>query len=136
MLQLFVAVILIIGGFVGGIYYYRQNDAWNLKEVAYCQDTYLRKQGSTVFLKGAEKSYDLRSFDGGKAWYAVDQLSDGSLKILGLSDIVYPGLLQHLHGFDALVNYTKEHGPLTFTGERAVTDQKLAEASGFTVEFK
>jgi hypothetical protein len=73
---------------------------------------------------------------GGKNWYAVEQTSDGSLKILGLSDVVYPGLLRHLHGMDTLVNYAKENGPLTFSGERAITDQKLAESAGFTVECK
>ena len=136
MTQLLVAIVLAITSFAGGIYYHKRGDAWNLKELTYYRDTYLRKQGATIFIKGAEKGYDLRSFDGGKTWYAIEQRGDGSLKILGTSDVVYPGLLQHLHGMDILTSYAQEKGPLTFAGERATTDQKLMEAAGFTVERK
>jgi hypothetical protein len=65
-LQLIVAVLLVIAGFFTGIYYHKKGNVQNMKEVAYYRDIYLRKQGATVFVKGAEKSYDLRSFDGGE----------------------------------------------------------------------
>ena len=136
MLQVIFAVVLVISSFAGGIYFHKKGNARNLKELAYYQSTFLRKQGFTVFVEEAKNGYNLRSFDGGKTWYAAEQLADGSLKILGLSDVVYPGLLQHLHGMDALKNHVKKFGPLTFSGERTTEDRKIAEAAGFTVERK
>jgi hypothetical protein len=133
---LLLATILAVGSFIGGIYYHKQGDTQSLKELAYYQKTYLRKQGATVFVKGAEKGYNLHSFDGGKIWYAVTEVDDGSLKVLGSADVIYPGLIQHLHGLDMLVDYVQKNGPVTFSGGRAATDQKLMEAAGFTVTHK
>lgn len=63
-------------------------------------------------------NYHLKSWDGGKIWYSVEydkECGDGpwGLKILGRVDELYPGLIDHINGWDSLVNYVTEHGPIS-----------------------
>lgn len=39
---------------------------------------------------------DLRTFDGGKVWYACEKSSGDSVKIIGVADKVYPGIMDSL----------------------------------------
>ena len=67
---------------------------------------------------GDSFNYDLRSWDGGKVWYAVEfdkDCVDGlwGLKILGRADELYPGLIDHIEGWDSLLDYVSKHGPIS-----------------------
>lgn len=77
---------------------------------------YLRKAGFTALWRGSDSlHYDLRSFDGGKTWYAVDYQStvdSDKVVILGLAEEVYPGLMGSMEAVDRLVEYTKNNGPI------------------------
>jgi hypothetical protein len=102
-------------------------------ELNYYQKTFLRRQGGTSF-KGGVLNYELRSLDCGKNWYAVD-CKEGEVKILGSAEDVYPGLLAHLDGMQALINYVEKNGPI---GSRPFTQNDLEALSkaGFKVESK
>ena len=124
------AVLLLIAAlfFAAGVLYQKHASTRAMEELVYYKGTYLWKSG---WAKGFG-SYVLRSFDGGRSWYAVERIED-ELKVLGPAEEVFPGLLSQLYGLDALVKYVEQNGPITLTGERARTDQAILEAAGFTV---
>jgi len=102
---------------------------------AYYDSTYLRKQGgtSTFGPNGFDNpiiNYNLRSWDGGKHWYATEYDDDWGIIILGPVDTIYPGLLEHLNGWDRLTNHVMENGPINFTN---TDDIEILEGAGFTV---
>ena len=101
-------------------------------EIDYYNSTYLRKQGVTVMLTKDALNYDLRSFDGGKIWYAVESDSNG-VKILGQAEKIYPGLLKHISAWDALTKYAEKHGAVK-PGD--TTGINLLKDIGFQVEIK
>ena len=88
----------------------------NKEDLDYYKGTYLSKQGGTAMLKGFDiLNYHLKSFDGGKIWYAIDNdkwFNDKGLIILGKADDVYPGLLSHLDGLDKLTKHVEDNGPI------------------------
>jgi len=107
------------------------------RELSYYQSTYLHKQGWTKLYPGSGADglgYDLRSFDRGQTWYAIDTNQRDRVVILGLAEDVYPGLLQQEAGLAALIEYAKKHGPINLTGEDAAQQLNLLRDSGFTVE--
>jgi len=77
---------------------------------------YLRKAGYTALWSGSDGlNYDLRSFDGGKTWYAIDHKSTidfDKVVILGKAEEVYPGLIESMEAVDRLVDYAKKNGPI------------------------
>ena len=109
---------------------------------------YLRKQGGTTYgririnkeyevdrtLGKDFINYDLRSFDGGKNWYAVDyNFETKEVKIIGEAEKVYPGLLNHLESWDRLINYVKDNGPINPSDEKGVS---IFEKAGFSFHQK
>jgi hypothetical protein len=103
---------------------------------SYYDSTYLRKQGgtSTFGPNGFDNpiiNYNLRSWDGGKNWYATEYNDDWGIKILGPVDSIYPGLLEHLNGWDILTNHVMKNGPINFTN---ADDVEIFEGAGFTIE--
>lgn len=81
--------------------------------------------------------YQLRSFDGGLNWCAVDPSSgaDSPVKILGPVEQVYPGLRQRLSARKDLQRYMQQYG---FNGVKNAGDVKhimwLIDASGYSVK--
>jgi len=132
------------GGFTYGLIIPKVQEWKRMKEsLKNHKDTYLQKTGATslYFPPGWNKirdgksfSYSLRSFDGGKNWYAIDKekLFD-EVVILGSIEDIYPGLLEHLDGFDDLFNYVSKNGPLDVTNSE---DLKTLTDAGFTVSKK
>jgi hypothetical protein len=104
----------------------------------YYTTTYLRKQGGTSMWKGSGGkmvNYELRSFDAGKTWYAVERHGELGeyLTILGKAEVVYPGLMDSLRKMDALIEHVEKNGPLTFKSDH---DMQLLKDIGFQVEVK
>ena len=82
-------------------------------------------------------NYDLRSWDGGKVWYAGEydkDCGDGQwgLKIIGLANELYPGLLEHIVAWDNIVKYVENNGPI---GAEDPAGIEALEAVGFTVKI-
>ena len=74
---------------------------------------YQRKQGTTKALKDKkEVKYDLRSFDGGKNWYACEESVLNGLNIIGRADDVYSGIVRHLHSSGSAVENVNIDGHL------------------------
>ncbi len=108
----------------------------------YVDSTYLRKQGSTSTYGGGELgkdfiNYDLRSWDGGKNWYAIDKdlpFKQNEVRILGTAEEVYPKLLQHLEAWDKLTEYAQKNGGVKDTKDSIGIE--LLKGAGFTVTKK
>ncbi|MBI3075075.1 MAG: hypothetical protein HYY92_02615 [Parcubacteria group bacterium] len=127
-----VAVALVVALSVMGTRYLQekaQASALKASNLDYYEKTMLREQGWSQEVG----NYDLRSFDGGKRWYAVESDEKGGMIIRGVAEDIFPGLLGRLRGMEALSAYVKENGPLTFSGPRATVDRALIEAAGFSV---
>ena len=130
LLGLFLVPLALLGN---SIILMRSENKRLLREVGFYQTTYLRRQGgiakSDEFL-----NYDLRSLDGGLTWYAV-QREGGVVKVIGEVNEVYPGLLDHLIGMDALVVHVQKYGPIGANGV-STDDLRVLSGAGFTVENK
>lgn len=106
------------------------------------EKTDLRHQGATSLYHppnwdkekdGNYFNYDLRSWDAGKNWYAVEVDDDWGVKILGDAEVLYPNFLKHLDAWDALTNYVKEKGTIDGTDPEGI---KVLEKAGFTITKK
>jgi len=137
-------IIILIVGMV--LYTYVKPKMDEYKQLKYYQERvekkYLKYQGSTCLYHppnwdkkkdGDYFNYDLRSWDGGKNWYAVELDDDWGLKILGEAEVLYPNFLKHIQGMNALTNYVKEHGAIDGTDPEGI---KALENAGFTVTKK
>lgn len=124
-----VVLVLMVLSAIGGSYLQKRSFSRDARSLAYYESTMLRKQGGALGLG----QYELLSFDAGKRWYAVDRDDGGAVIIRGVADDVFPGLLSHLDGMDALVTYVKKNGPLTLSENQVETDRTLLESAGFTV---
>lgn len=111
-------------------------------QVAYYDSTYLRLQGGTKLYtppgglveEGGYLNFDLRTWDGGKAWYVVNyDMEDGRLEIIGLADTIYPGLVAQQAGLDRLFEYVSENGSITLDGENIEEQIKILREAGISV---
>lgn len=75
-------------------------------------------------------NYDLRSWDGGKNWYAVELDDNWGIKILGDAKVLYPNLLEHIEGMDNLTDYVMKNGSID--GKDSAGIEALKKA-GFTI---
>lgn len=106
------------------------------QQKVYWDTTYLRKSGGTTTfgpkgLKNPILNYDLRSWDAGKNWYAVDyNFKTEELKILGEVEKIYPGLMKHLEAWDTMTQYAQKYGPIKLTDPEGV---RIMEKAGFEI---
>ena len=101
------------------------------RDVNYYDSTYLSRQGGTSLWNGEMINYNLRSFDGGKIWYACEYGKNWELKILGEVETVYPGLMKTLNAWDKITDHVSKHGPikesdLTPEFEKTLNDAKIS----------
>lgn len=75
------------------IYHYRREARMSQQELKKYQETYLRRYGWWFTSDYYIGYYHIRSFDGGKMWYAAEETNCG-LKILGRAEKVYPFLMK------------------------------------------
>lgn len=103
----------------------------------YTDSIYLSKQGGTSMFgpNGFDNpmlNYNLRSWDGGRNWYVVDYNFDTKeFKVLGEVDSIYPGLIEHLNGWDKLTDYVSKNGPISGLDS---TEQEILKGAGFTIK--
>lgn len=89
------------------------------------------KGGGTMLLTGEWINYNLKSYDNGKHWYAIEYDDDWGIVIIGESEEIYPGLLEHLEAMDRLTSHINANGPIT-----SESDLDLLRDVGFGVEVK
>lgn len=118
-------------GIFTGYAIHKNSVSKNMMELEYYKSTYLRKTGTSQ----GYGSYQLRSFDGGRNWYAVET-DNGSMIIKGKAEEVFPGLLAHLEGWDKFIDYVEKNGPITLSGKRATEELSILTGAGFAVEAK
>lgn len=98
----------------------------------YYSNNYLTKNGGTSLFyppnwdkktQGEHFNYLLKSFDGGKIWYAIDKdkwWNDKEIVILGNANDIYPGLLEHLDGWDKITKHVTKNGPIGLSDEEGL----------------
>jgi len=91
---------------------------------------YLHKQGGTSLWNNQSISYHLRSFDGGKNWYATHTTTNSEVIIDGPAETVYPGLMKTLQDWDNIVSYAEKNGPINPNNP---ADAQVLEKNGFSV---
>ena len=126
-------VVGIVVGFVIGYLKHKSSVSLDMRNLVYYKSHFLQKTGASL----GYGSYQLRSFDGGLNWYAVDvDLSSGAVTIKGPAEDVFPGLLAHLDGLDRLTKYVAKNGPITLSVDRSATGMAILRGAGFTVETR
>lgn len=106
---------------------------------------HLREQGGTALYyppnwdketDGSHFNYMIHSWDGGKNWYATEYDKDcgksWGITILGDAKEMYPGLLEHIKGMDALYDYVENNGSIDGTDPAGL---EALEDAGFTVKI-
>lgn len=91
-----------------------------------------RRQGVTKLwpgFGGEFLTYDLRSWDAGSTWFAVEMDKDHRMTIKGAAEAVYPGLLSNLLAGDRLFQ-AAEFGPLDPNDQKSI---QLLSQAGFGV---
>ncbi len=102
-------------------------------ELDYYHDRYLSKTGGTSLCGGGKWiNYDIRSFDGGKIWYAVDYGSNKEMIILGEVEKVYPGLMKCIGAWDKISNLK----PMELTPTERENLRSLLKDAGVTISTK
>jgi len=71
-----------LGFALGRIYEWRLGRT-ERNELSHYRETYLFKSGWTAYYRDEGLDYDLRSFDGGRNWYAVERAMNGEIKWSG-----------------------------------------------------
>ena len=95
--------------------------------------TNLRISGGGTLCSDEQTDYDFRSWDGGKNWYAVDfDYKKGTLKVLGVADTIYPGILECQLSWDKLTKHVIENGSINILDSN---DLNKLEGTGLTVEI-
>lgn len=119
-------IFLIIGFYKG-----RNSLGSEMKNLKAYKERYLYKQGIDIKFG----KYDLISLDGGKRWYAFEYSQDNNWEIMikGPAEEIFPGLLAHLNGFDALIKYARENGPISFSERTIGKDIEILEGAGFNI---
>lgn len=130
-LVLFAILVSLIVGLVVGYGYHKKAVRRDMQDLAFYKSTNLWKTGWSE----PYGSYQLRSFDGGLHWYAINCEKNGVI-IKGLAEEVFPGLLAHLEGWEKLTKYVEKNGPITLSGSRSAEDLSVLAKAGFTVEAK
>lgn len=143
---LIVASSLTVGVLIGPSVYKTQSQKNMEFRYNEMKNTYLSESGVTSMWKPEGHtdeyfSYNIRSFDGGKVWYALETessnstgLKDNKVIILGKVEDVYPGFKEHNEAWNRLTEYTSKNGPV---GSHEITeelDEILADAGIEIVE--
>jgi hypothetical protein len=95
----------------------------------------LYRSGGTAMVTGDWISYQLRSFDNGVTWYAMEGDFQAGYRVKGPVEEVYPGLLKKVEGMDRLMDRVRRKGPIEV---RSADDKgaDLLRGAGFHVGAK
>jgi hypothetical protein len=90
------------------------------------------KAGATTFVEGVN-SYNLKTFDSGKNWYAVVFDKEWGMKILGEVEDVYPNLLKHLDAMEIITKRIDNGEKFTLTDGLNGKDANLFRDAGISI---
>jgi hypothetical protein len=93
------------------------------RELTAIRRTYLRVSGTNE----RYGDYDLRSFDGGRRWYATHTNAQGQLIIDGDIEDVYPGLRAELENWDNIVQFVCENGTIGLDPDKTEDSRAIFE---------
>lgn len=119
-------------------YYIKDEEMGRLKrDLNFYNSTYLSHQGGTLLWGDGKKiiNYNLRSFDGGKKWYACEICNNGELKILGEAEVIYPGLMKSLVAWNKIKEHVDKNGPIQMSDLTPEFEKTLNDAK-ITIERK
>lgn len=111
MVAFLIVIVFLSGGILSGVITWKicqRRPRKDSRELEAMRRTYLRVSGTSE----RYGNYDLRSFDGGRRWYATHSNSKRQLIIDGDVDDVYPGLLAELKTWDNIVQFVAENGTI------------------------
>lgn len=94
---------------------------------------YRQLVGMTTLLKGSNGTavdYNLRSFDGGHTWVAVEYDDEWRMRIKGDAEVLYPGLVAQAQAMDRLTDRVSAGGVVNLA---SAEDRQLLEHVGFGV---
>ena len=104
------------------------------KELDRYKSHYIYQAGITV-LGDKTINYQLVTLDGGQNWYVYSIGDNREVQIIGPVEEVYPGLIEHLTGLEALIGYVEEHGPIDI-GRLSPEAQQILNEASITIESK
>lgn len=85
---------------------------------------------------GGMITYNLRTFDSGKNWYAVEYDDDWGMRVVGVADEFYPWLLAQINGGGRLTQYVETNGSLGMVDGIREEEASLLRKAGFRVEHQ
>ncbi len=91
-------------GFSFGYQYHSFKTYNQLDDLKYYKEQNKVRIGHTSF-SGEDLQYKIKTFDGGRSWYATDL---SGYKILGPVEEIHPGLIEHLKEIGAGFEIKKE----------------------------
>lgn len=95
-----VLFLMLLVALVFSVLYLKDSNRTLEEKIVRMEENYLVRTGGTkLCLDGEFIDYHLRSFDGGKVWYACEIGENWELTILGKAEEVYPGLVNCLDQF-------------------------------------
>jgi hypothetical protein len=122
---IFFCIGFIAGGTIISWIVRRNNEAKYLRTIRWYEDHYHVRQGVTT-LNGNLIDYHLVSIDDDQTWLVVK-----NDKVIGNAVNVYPGLLEHLAAWEAILAQAQKVGPL----DPALPEsQELFKKVGITVQ--
>lgn len=94
---------------------------------------YRQLVGSTRLWNGSNGdmiSYNLRSFDSGQTWVAVEIDKESKMRIKGDAEKLYPGLVQQIQGMNALTEEVLKGRQIDLSNQ---SNQQLLTKVGFDI---
>ena len=121
--QIIIAVLLLTIVAMGVVLHHLKSDL-NSSERNYARLTehWDSKGGGTMLLTGEWINYNLKTYDDGAHWYAIEYNDEWGVVILGEAEEIYPGLLAHIDAWDKITKRVAERGPISLED---ITDEDI-----------
>jgi hypothetical protein len=93
------------------------------RELDYFKKTFPQHQGGTILIPNANY-YRVVSVDSGKTWISFDHQGN----VMGWTNDVQPGLIDHIEAMNRFKKYVEENGPINPMSNEGV---RMLERAGF-----
>lgn len=101
--KIVLVVVLMAVSAVAGSFYHTEE----ARELRLYKTTFLSRH--VVFEAEPKIDATLRSFDGGRIWYLIEEREDGAVVILGEAEATMPGLLDRIAKFEVQYAQRQSH---------------------------